>query len=102
MDVDNDLELHMMSALKAADERRDPPASRLAEVARVAQAKGLGFPSPELGLVLVNNLCFANNTADFWKLLEHSIAHRLVAPLHVLALLTARCDYSLQRRCLGL
>lgn len=90
MELDTDLESHVMSALKAADERQDPPATRAAEVARVAKAKGLGFPSPELGLVLVGNLCFANNTAAFWKLLEHSIAHRLVAPLHALALLTAR------------
>ena len=90
MVFDIDLELHVMSALKAAEERGDPPAARMAEVARLVQEKGLGFPSPELGIVLVANLCFAHNTPAFWKLLEHSIGSRLVSPHHALALLTAR------------
>ncbi|XP_038988885.1 mediator of RNA polymerase II transcription subunit 33A-like isoform X2 [Phoenix dactylifera] len=85
-----DLERRVMEAVKASEERGDPPLARAVEVGRCVQEKGLGFPSPELGHVLVSNLCFSHNMPSLWKLLDQAMASRLIAPLHALALLTPR------------
>nr|XP_010921239.1 mediator of RNA polymerase II transcription subunit 33A isoform X2 [Elaeis guineensis] len=85
-----DLERRVMAAVKASEERGDPPLARAVEVGRCVQEKGLGFPSPELGEVLVSNLCFSHNTPSLWKLLDQAVASRLIYPLHTLALLTHR------------
>ncbi|PKA61809.1 Mediator of RNA polymerase II transcription subunit 33A [Apostasia shenzhenica] len=83
-----DLERRVMAAVKASDESGEPPLIRVMEAACCAGA-GAG-PSPELGQVLVSSLCFGNNTPSLWKLLNQAIAVRLVSPLHIVALLTAR------------
>ncbi|KAG1371452.1 mediator of RNA polymerase II transcription subunit 33A [Cocos nucifera] len=85
-----ELERRVMEVVKASEERGDPPLARAVEVGRCVQEKGLGFPSPELGHVLVSNLCFSHNAPSFWKLLDQAMSSRLIAPLHTLALLTAR------------
>ncbi|KAG1338910.1 hypothetical protein COCNU_04G012160 [Cocos nucifera] len=85
-----DLERRVMAAVKASEERGDPPLARAVELGRCVQEKGLGFPSPELGQVLVSNLCFSYNTPSLWKLLDQAMASRLIYPLHTLALLTHR------------
>ncbi|KAG6507964.1 hypothetical protein ZIOFF_033319 [Zingiber officinale] len=79
-----------MAAVKAAEDRGDPPLLRAVEAARCVQERGLGLPNVELAHVLVSNLCFANNTPELWKLLDQAMASRLVSPIHALALLTPR------------
>ncbi|RWW28261.1 hypothetical protein GW17_00007274 [Ensete ventricosum] len=92
--LEADLERRVMVAVKAAEERGDPPLLRAVEAARCVQERGLGLPNPELARVLVSNLCFANNNPSLWKLLDQTMASRVVSPIHVLALLTPRqgCD----------
>lgn len=85
-----ELERAVMGALKAADERGDPPLIQAMEAGRLVREKGLELPNLELGFVLVSNLCFDHNAPSLWKLLEQAMASRVVSPLHVLALLTAR------------
>ncbi|KAH0466015.1 hypothetical protein IEQ34_006118 [Dendrobium chrysotoxum] len=83
-----ELEWRVMEALKASEERGDPPLVRAIEAGRcVGVTAG---PSTELGQVLVSLLCFRNNTPSLWKLLDQAIHARLLSPLHILALLTAR------------
>ncbi|KAI0527566.1 hypothetical protein KFK09_003170 [Dendrobium nobile] len=77
-----------MAAFKASEERGDLPLARAMEVARCVGA-GEG-PSSELGQIIVSALCFENNTPSLWKLLDQAIAVRLLSPLHIIALLTAR------------
>ncbi|XP_047069806.1 mediator of RNA polymerase II transcription subunit 33A-like [Lolium rigidum] len=83
-----------MAAVKASEARGDPPLLRAVEVARLVAGDGpgagAGLPSAELAGILVSNLCFAHNSASLWKLLDQAMSSRLLCPLHVLALLTAR------------
>lgn len=83
-----------MAAVKASEARGDPPLLRAVEVARLVAGEGegggLGLPSAELAGILVSNLCFAHNSPSLWKLVSQAMASRLLCPLHVLALLTAR------------
>lgn len=88
--LDTDLEWRVMAAVKAAEDRGDPPLLRAVEAARCVQERGLGLPNPELAHVLVSKLCFSNNTPSLWKLLDQAMASRLVSPIHALALLTPR------------
>ncbi|PKU66907.1 mediator of RNA polymerase II transcription subunit 33A isoform X2 [Dendrobium catenatum] len=83
-----DLESRFMAAFKASEERGDVPLARAMEVARCVGA-GEG-PNSELGQIIVSALCFENNTPSLWKLLDQAIAVRLLSPLHIIALLTAR------------
>lgn len=86
----SDLEWRVMAAVKAAEERGDPPLLRAVEAARCFQECGLGIPSTELARVLVSNLCFANNNPSLWKLLDQAMASRVVSPIHTIALLMPR------------
>ncbi|KAJ1699134.1 hypothetical protein LUZ63_007646 [Rhynchospora breviuscula] len=91
-----DLERRVMAVVKASEARRDPPMIRAVEVARccVSDEKDgrglLGFPNAELAMILVSNLCSSHNSPSMWKLLDQTMASRLVYPWHVLALLTPR------------
>jgi hypothetical protein len=87
-----ELERRVMAAVKASEARGDPPLLRAVEVARLVagEGAGAGLPSAELAGILVSNLCFAHNSPSLWKLLDQAMSSRLLCPLHVLALLTAR------------
>uniref|UniRef100_A0A8R7UVI2 Mediator of RNA polymerase II transcription subunit 33A n=1 Tax=Triticum urartu TaxID=4572 RepID=A0A8R7UVI2_TRIUA len=85
------LERRVMAAVKASEARGDPPLLRAVEISRlVAGEPGAGVPSADLAGILVSNLCFAHNSPSLWKLLDQAMSSRLLCPLHVLALLTAR------------
>lgn len=88
-----DFEQRVLGTVKSSQERRDPPLIWAMEVSKCIQEKGLGIPNPELGQVLVSNLCFTNNNPTLWKFVEQGICSRLLSPLHVLALLTSRYIY---------
>lgn len=89
----SDFEQRVLGTVKSSQERRDPPLIWAMEVSKCIQEKGLGIPNPELGQVLVSNLCFTNNNPTLWKFVEQGICSRLLSPLHVLALLTSRYIY---------
>ncbi|XP_072997248.1 mediator of RNA polymerase II transcription subunit 33A-like [Typha latifolia] len=86
----DDLERRVMAVVKASEARGDPLLLRAVEVGRCVQEKGLAIPNPELASVLVSNLCFAHNTPSLWKLLDQTMASRLLSPLQTLALLSPR------------
>ncbi|KAJ6812124.1 putative mediator of RNA polymerase II transcription subunit 33A [Iris pallida] len=76
----------VMAAVKASEERGDPPLLRAMEASRcVPEEERL-----DLASILVSNLCFSSNTPSLWKLLEQAVAARIVSPVLTLALLTAR------------
>ncbi|KAJ8898839.1 hypothetical protein K2173_008148 [Erythroxylum novogranatense] len=60
------------------------------EVGKSMVSLGFNLPSPELAQLLVSNLCFRNNHPSLWKFLQFSLSSRLLSPLHVLSLLSAR------------
>lgn len=92
-----DLERKVMAAVTASEARGDPPFVCALEVSRCCvsdessdSGSGSVFPSAELASILVSNLCFSHNSPFMWKLLEQTMANRLVYPLQALALLTSR------------
>ncbi|XP_058075235.1 mediator of RNA polymerase II transcription subunit 33A-like isoform X2 [Magnolia sinica] len=86
----SDFQQRVLATVKSSQERKDPPLIWAMEVSKCIQETGLGLPNPELGQVLVSNLCFSNNNPTLWKFIEHAISSRLVSSLHILALLTSR------------
>jgi hypothetical protein len=97
-DVASDLERRVMEAVMASEKRGDPPWLCAGVVVRCCGNSGTsepGFPNADLASILASNLCFSHNTPFMWKLLEQVMATQLVNPLHVLALLTSRCQFVL-------
>ncbi|KAJ1695238.1 hypothetical protein LUZ63_011936 [Rhynchospora breviuscula] len=93
----SDLERRVMATVMTSETRGDPPwlcAVKVAQCCGNEESNSPGFrsvfPNADLALIMVSNLCFSNNTPYMWKLLEQSMATKLVYPLHVLALLTFR------------
>ncbi|KAJ4788290.1 Mediator of RNA polymerase II transcription subunit 33A [Rhynchospora pubera] len=80
----------LAEAIKASVAPGASPSKLSAELACLLQEKGLPVPNPFLAQMLVSNLCFSDNTACLWKLLEQLMVSRVVSSLQVLALLTQR------------
>ncbi|KAF6172668.1 hypothetical protein GIB67_041991 [Kingdonia uniflora] len=80
----------VVETFKVCQQRNDSPVIWRMEISKCVREAGLGFPSPELGQILVSNLCFSNNNPSLWKFVEQAVSSGLVSPLHVLALLTSR------------
>ncbi|KAJ3688467.1 hypothetical protein LUZ61_017631 [Rhynchospora tenuis] len=89
----SDLERRVMATVLTSETRGDPPwlcAVNVAQCCGSDENDSPGFPDADLAAIMVSNLCFSHNTPYMWKLLEQSMATKLVYPLHVLALLTSR------------
>ncbi|KAL5974893.1 hypothetical protein ACLOJK_031567 [Asimina triloba] len=89
LEPSSDFQQRVLATVKSSQERKDPPLIWAMEVSKCVQETGLGLPNPELGQVLVSNLCFTNNNPMLWKFIEHAIGTRLLSSVHVLALLTS-------------
>ncbi|KAH7667436.1 hypothetical protein IHE45_12G057800 [Dioscorea alata] len=85
--MESEVQLRVLAAAKALENRREPPLAVAMDLARSAVD---GLPSPELAHAIVAAVCSPNTSPSMWKLLEQAIAFRFVSPLHALALLTAR------------
>lgn len=89
------LERAVMETLKGCQERKEPPLIWALQVSKCVGTAGLELPSPELGEVLVSNLCFASaSNPSLWKFLEQALSSRLCSSLHVLSLLSSRFFFS--------
>lgn len=82
----SEFQARVLQTLKWCQERKESPLVSAMEVAKWA----VRVPSPELGQVLVSHLCFGNNHPSLWKFLHQALSSRLLSPLHVLSLLSAR------------
>ncbi|PIA59704.1 hypothetical protein AQUCO_00400539v1 [Aquilegia coerulea] len=80
----------VLETVKLCQDRKDSPLTWGMEVCKCLREVGLGIPSPELGQVLISNLCFINNNPYFWKFIEQAISSGLLSSLQVLALLSSR------------
>ncbi|KAK3021200.1 hypothetical protein RJ639_046619 [Escallonia herrerae] len=86
-----DFRERVLKTVKACQQREAPPLVWEMEAAKcVLGTAGLGLPSPELGEVVVSQLCFTNNHPSLWKFLHQALSSGLLYPLHVLSLLTSR------------
>ncbi|XP_068669237.1 mediator of RNA polymerase II transcription subunit 33A-like [Aristolochia californica] len=85
-----DFEERVLETVKWCEERREPPLRWAMEVTKYVRHNGMELPNLELGQLLVSKLCFSRNNPTLWKLLEQGVCSRLLSPLHVLALLTAK------------
>ncbi|KAF5175858.1 hypothetical protein FRX31_034556, partial [Thalictrum thalictroides] len=79
----------VLETVKLCQERKDSPLTWGMEVCKCLREAELGMPSPELGQVLISNLCFNNNNPYFWKFIEQAISSGLLSSLQVLALLSS-------------
>lgn len=80
----------VLDTVKKCEVHKEPPLVWATEMAKCVLSSGFQLPSVELGEAFVSHLCFQYNMASMWKFLENSLASRLVSPLHVLSLLSAR------------
>lgn len=85
--MESEVQLRVLAAAKALENRREPP---LAVAMDLARSVVDGLPSPELAHAIVAAVCSLNTSPSMWKLLEQAIVFRFVLPLHALALLTGR------------
>lgn len=95
----------VVEVTKAAVEQNDPPLVWGVDVATCVHQVGMGLPSVELSMVMVDQLlsAAANGapTATMWLYIRHAMAAHMVPALHMLSLLTKRCDSSPSTLCLG-
>ncbi|CAM8961864.1 unnamed protein product [Rhodiola kirilowii] len=83
-------EQRVLETVKKCEVLKEPPLVWAMEMAKCVLSSGFQLPSAELGEALVSHLCFVHNEPSMWKFLENALASKLVSPLHVLSLLSAR------------
>ncbi|KAJ7980133.1 Mediator of RNA polymerase II transcription subunit 33A [Quillaja saponaria] len=75
---------------KVAQEKGSDPLLWAIQLYSNLNSAGVSLPSVELGDVLVSYICWENNVPILWKFLEKALMLKIVAPMHVLALLSTR------------
>ncbi|KAK4748153.1 hypothetical protein SAY87_014739 [Trapa incisa] len=85
-----EFERDVLERVNCCVERKDPPLMWSVEISKLVAAAGVELPSPELGQVLVSELCSNFSSPSLWKMLEQALASRLVSSFHVLSLLFPR------------
>ncbi|WVZ17260.1 hypothetical protein V8G54_010242 [Vigna mungo] len=50
---------------------------------------GIELPIPELGELLISQICFDNNHSWMWKFMHHALSLRLLFPLQIFSLLAS-------------
>lgn len=93
------MEETILETIKICHHRQEAPLPWAMEVGKCILSLGMSLPSPELGHVLVSYICFHNNHPSLWKFLQQALSSRLLSPIHVLSLLSARfrspmCNFS--------
>ncbi|KAL3647906.1 hypothetical protein CASFOL_008874 [Castilleja foliolosa] len=81
----------------AAQERGADPLIWATQLSSSLTSAGVSMPSVEVADLLVSHICWSNNIPIAWKFLEMALALRIVPPLFVLALLSARVVSSRRR-----
>ncbi|KAF2306577.1 hypothetical protein GH714_019550 [Hevea brasiliensis] len=84
------MEETILETIKTCQQRQEAPLLWAMEVGKCLVSLGMRLPSPELGHVLVPYLCFDNNHPSLWKFLQQALSSRLLYPIHILSLLSAR------------
>ncbi|KAJ9185518.1 hypothetical protein P3X46_005145 [Hevea brasiliensis] len=87
---DRGMEETILETIKTCQQRQEAPLLWAMEVGKCLVSLGMRLPSPELGHVLVPYLCFNNNHPSLWKFLQQALSSRLLYPIHILSLLSAR------------
>ncbi|KAG4914384.1 hypothetical protein JHK87_051941 [Glycine soja] len=80
----------VMEVTKWAQEKKTDPLIWSIQVSSALNSGGVSLPSVELAQRLVSHICFENHVPITWKFLEKAMSVRLLPPLLVLSLLSAR------------
>nr|KYP42378.1 hypothetical protein KK1_036207 [Cajanus cajan] len=66
-----------------------PPTAWVTELVEHLNSLGVALPSPELGELIVSQICFDNNHPWMWKFTHHALSSRLLFPFQILSLLAS-------------
>ncbi|KAK7294927.1 hypothetical protein RJT34_17826 [Clitoria ternatea] len=80
----------VVKRLKWWQQGNKPPAEWVTELVQYLNTHGVELPSPELGELLVSQMCFEDNHPSMWKFIHHALSSRLVFPLQFLSLLSIK------------
>ena len=80
----------VLELTQSAQERGADPLMWAMQLSSSLISAGVTMPSTEVANLLVSHICWANNTPLAWKFLEKALTLRIVPPMLVLALLSAR------------
>ncbi|XP_027352449.1 mediator of RNA polymerase II transcription subunit 33A-like isoform X2 [Abrus precatorius] len=90
MEWDEEVKEGIVKRLKWWEQRSNkPPTAWVTELIEHLNTLGITLPSPELGELLVSEMCFDNNQPSTWKLVHHALSSRLLFPLQILSLLSS-------------
>ncbi|XP_047322944.1 mediator of RNA polymerase II transcription subunit 33A-like [Impatiens glandulifera] len=92
MSTINEFQNLLLETMKGCEQRGEPVIVWTMEVAHCIDEAGLGFPSSDLGILIVSLLTDASNLhkPSLWKFLDQALSSSLVSRIHVLSLLTSR------------
>lgn len=80
----------VLELTKSAQEKNSDPLLWAIHLSSTLNAAGVSLPSVELADRLVSHICWDNHVPIMWKFLEKASTLRIVPPLFVIALLSAR------------
>ncbi|RDX90256.1 Mediator of RNA polymerase II transcription subunit 33A, partial [Mucuna pruriens] len=90
MEWDDEVREGVLKRLKSWQQHNNKPATAwVTELVEHLNSLGVGLPSPELGELLVSQICFDNNHPWMWKFMHNALSSRLLFPLQILSLLAS-------------
>eukprot|EP00256_Glycine_max_P068011 XP_025982606.1 mediator of RNA polymerase II transcription subunit 33A isoform X2 [Glycine max] len=90
LEWDDQVREGVLKKLKLWQQRNNkPPTAWVTELVEHFNTLGIALPCPELGELLVSQICFDNNHPLIWKFIHHALSSRLLFPLQILSLLSS-------------
>ncbi|KAK7394915.1 hypothetical protein VNO78_15456 [Psophocarpus tetragonolobus] len=90
LEWDEEVREGVVKRLKVWQERTNKgPTARVTELVEHLKRVGIALPSPELGELLVSQICLENNHPWMWKFTHNALSSRLLFPLQILSLLAS-------------
>ncbi|TKY65627.1 Mediator of RNA polymerase II transcription subunit 33A [Spatholobus suberectus] len=90
LEWDDQVREGVLKRLKFWQQRNNkPPTAWVTELVEHLNSLSIALPSPELGELLVSQICFENNHPWMWKFTHHALSSRLLFPLQILSLLAS-------------
>lgn len=87
--------LAVVEVTKSALTQNDPALVWGVDVANCVHEVGIGLPSVDLSVVLLHHLFASGGSAAMWSYIRYAMSAHMVSALHMLALLTQRCSFTL-------
>ncbi|KAJ1407201.1 hypothetical protein SESBI_24522 [Sesbania bispinosa] len=68
----------------------EPPMAWVTQLIEYLNSMTVSLPSPELGELLVSQMCFEKDHPSMWKFMHRALSSRLLFPLQLLSLLSSK------------